>query len=341
MAPVSPVPSFTQIKYSITNDGNVFTLSCLVSRSLSKSNLCWQILGIAIVSLNRPHYRNPIGRTCTLELDKAFEVACADDSVKVIILRAEGDSFSSGHDLGTPEEKNDPVVQSLVAQGVRGEYEKWSYLDVDMCLKWRSLRKPLICAVKGVSIPLINVYVVYHGFAVMAIADIVIAADNVKLMPSLVEFTSLPHDLQLNVRKCKEIFFTQRFILADEAEELGIVNRVVPTGREDEEALALARVIAKSDPFQLRMMKLTANQALDAAGYSVSARSGLSHWTAYRASSNDPSSLSVQSGTKRFAPIKDSEKEDVMYWTRTASRKSSFKRKEAGSVAVSGVKGRL
>ncbi|KXS14704.1 ClpP/crotonase [Gonapodya prolifera JEL478] len=287
-APTPRVDNFTQIAYSVTPDG------------------------IAIVSLNRPKYRNPIGRTCTLELDAAFTAACNDDAVKVIILRGEGDSFSSGHDLGTPDEKKDATVSKLQADGFRGDYERWSYLDVDMCLKWWNMRKPLICAVKG--------YVVYHAFAVMAIADIIIAADDVKLMPSLVEFTSLPWDLNLNIRKTKELLYSQRFILADEAEELGIVNRIVPRGKEDEEALGLARIIVKTDPFQLRMMKLAANQAADSAGYSVNIRSSLSHWTAYRASSTDPASNAVATGSKRFAPIKESEKEDVMYWSRTAPK---------------------
>jgi len=55
---------------------------------------------------------------------------------------------------------------------IRGDYEKWSELDVEMCLKWRQMRKPLICGVSG--------YVVYHGTALMSCADIVIASSDVK-----------------------------------------------------------------------------------------------------------------------------------------------------------------
>lgn len=56
-----------------------------------------------------------------------------------------------------------------------------------------------------------------------------IAADDLKYMPSLVEYTTLPWDLHLNARKAKEIFFSQRFVLAEEAFQIGLVNKVRPT----------------------------------------------------------------------------------------------------------------
>lgn len=69
----------------------------------------------------------------------------------------------------------------------------------------------------------------------------------------MVQAFMLPWDLALNARKVKEIILTKRFVEAREAEELGLVNRVVETGREDEEAIAMANLIAKNtDPFQAR-----------------------------------------------------------------------------------------
>jgi enoyl-CoA hydratase/carnithine racemase len=60
---------------------------------------------------------------------------------------------------------------------MRGDYERWYSLDLEMCLRWRSIRKPVICAAKG--------FTIYHGAAVMSVADIVIASDDLKYMPSL------------------------------------------------------------------------------------------------------------------------------------------------------------
>src|SRR5436309_6735653 len=62
---------------------------------------------VAVVTLNRPEYRNPIGRICIEELDDAFSRAVKDDAIRVIVLRAEGQHFSAGHDLGTPAKLKD------------------------------------------------------------------------------------------------------------------------------------------------------------------------------------------------------------------------------------------
>lgn len=62
---------------------------------------------IAKVVLNRPRYKNAQSRLMIEEMDHAFVTANADDDVRVIILAAAGDTFSSGHDIGTPEEKED------------------------------------------------------------------------------------------------------------------------------------------------------------------------------------------------------------------------------------------
>ena len=62
---------------------------------------------IARVILNRPQYRNAQSRLMRDEMDDAFRCAIEDDQVVVIILSGAGDSFSSGHDLGTPEELAD------------------------------------------------------------------------------------------------------------------------------------------------------------------------------------------------------------------------------------------
>lgn len=103
--------------------------------------------GIATVMLNRPHYRNAFGRITTYEVDRAFSAACEDDSVGAIILCGAGEHFCSGHDLGTPEQLAD-IEASPYQPGVRGEMKKWRATDSEMCLKWRSLPKPTICAVQ-------------------------------------------------------------------------------------------------------------------------------------------------------------------------------------------------
>ncbi len=60
------------------------------------------VTGVAIVTLNRPDYRNAQNSVMTYALDAAFERAVEDDEVKVIVLAGNGKHFSAGHDLGTP-----------------------------------------------------------------------------------------------------------------------------------------------------------------------------------------------------------------------------------------------
>lgn len=80
----------------------------------------------------------------THELDRAFRRACDDHTIRVILLRADGTHFSSGHDLGTDEHMED--LRSVpYERGLRGDFEKWESLDVDMCLRWRHLAKPGKC----------------------------------------------------------------------------------------------------------------------------------------------------------------------------------------------------
>jgi enoyl-CoA hydratase/carnithine racemase len=62
---------------------------------------------VARIILNRPDYRNAQSTALLKELDRAFEEAADDDDVRVIILAGAGDHFSSGHDLGTPDERAD------------------------------------------------------------------------------------------------------------------------------------------------------------------------------------------------------------------------------------------
>jgi len=52
--------------------------------------------------MNRPEYNNAQNSQMTYALDKALQLACNDDDVKVIVLAGEGKHFSAGHDIGTP-----------------------------------------------------------------------------------------------------------------------------------------------------------------------------------------------------------------------------------------------
>ena len=152
--------------------------------------------------------------------------------------------------------------------------------------------------------------------------------DDAKFMPSLVEATFLPWDT--HPRKAKEIMMMQRFVMADEAQELGIVNRVVPRADLMKEAVAAAGLLAGFDSFHMEMIKLTCNQAQDSPGLTAGVRSTLSNWAIYRSAANDPDSTAVGGrvgmeggGAKKFAPVAEALQPGVPFeWTTAAGGRS-------------------
>ena len=90
---------------------------------------------VAIITLNRPAVRNAISRKMTYELDAAFRTACTDPAVRVLLLNAAGDNFCSGHDLGSKAHLSELASPPQYEPGVSGDVEKWSELDVEMCLR--------------------------------------------------------------------------------------------------------------------------------------------------------------------------------------------------------------
>jgi len=222
---------------------------------------------VAKVITNRPRYKNAQSRLMIEEMDDAFAAANADDDVRVIILAAAGDTFSSGHDIGTPEEKED-MRRRPFPKGVRGEYALSRYLFLDTTLRWRDLDKPTIAQVQGMCI--------FGGWMFAAAMDLVVASDDAQFLPALMQYFSIPWDIP--IRKAKEAMFRSRFIGAEEACNLGFVNLVVPRERLEEETMALANEIAENDPFTLRMVKWAANSAQDAMGFSNSIRNAHSHY---------------------------------------------------------------
>ena len=222
---------------------------------------------IAKLTLNRPRYKNAQSRLMIEEMDQAFAAANTDDDVRVIILAAAGDTFSSGHDIGTPEEKED-MRRRPFPKGVRGEYALSRYLFLDSTLRWRDLGKPTIAQVQGKCI--------FGGWMFAAAMDLIVAADDAMFLPALMQYFSAPWDLP--IRKAKEAMFRSRFIGAEEACRLGFVNLVVPRERLADETLAFAREIAENDPFTLKMLKWATNSAQDAMGFSNSIRNAHSHY---------------------------------------------------------------
>jgi len=214
---------------------------------------------VAIVSLDRPQYRNAQSRHLLDELDIAFDWAVANDEVRVIVVRGEGPHFSSGHDLGTPEELQDREDRPWPPGWLGDQRRSWE-LNVANTLRWRDLPKPTIAAVQGMCI--------YGGWMVASAMDLIVAADDARFLPAHFQYFSVPWDL--GPRKTKELLWLAEFIDADQAEELGFVNHVVEREDLDRFVLELANRIASQDAFVASMIKRSVNEMQDQQGFRTS-----------------------------------------------------------------------
>jgi enoyl-CoA hydratase len=238
---------------------------------------------VAVVSLNRPQYRNAQSRILLEEMDAAFAKAAADRDVRVVILRGEGQHFSAGHDLGTPEQIADREERPD-EPGIRGRYKRGYDLFVDMSLRWRDLEKPTIAAVQG--------YCIFGGWMIASAMDLIFAADDAMFLASAFQYFTPPWDL--GVRKTKEILFESRFITAQEAKDHGLVNRVYPRDQLDARTMAYARRVAENDPFLVRMAKAAVNQTQDIQGFPAAIRDAYALYVIRAAGEGDPGAVAAE-----------------------------------------------
>lgn len=226
---------------------------------MSYQTIIYEPGAVARVIMNRPEYRNAQSRLMIEELDDAFFAAEADHDVRVVVFSGNGSSFSAGHDLGSPPELADRKERGYPRD--RGErYARSEELFLNATLRWRNLRKPTIAMVHG--------YCIFGGYMFAAAMDLVFASDDALFLPSQLQYFSAPWDL--GPKKAKEILFENRFLTADEARDMGFVNRVYPRDELEKETLAYAARCAENNSLGLRMLKFSINNAWDVQGYSAS-----------------------------------------------------------------------
>ena len=216
---------------------------------------------VARVILNRPRHMNAQSRLMRDEMDDAFTRAAEDDEVGVIVLSGAGDHFSSGHDLGTPEEIADRQERGYPTDRF-GRYRRVRATTLENSLRWRNLPKPTIAMVHG--------YCIFGGWIFAAAMDIVFASEDALFLPSHVQYFSIPWDI--GPRKAKEVLFEHRFMTAWEAYRHGLVNRVFPGEKLEEETLAYAQRVADNwtrDPIRLRTFKFSINHMMDTMGFTA------------------------------------------------------------------------
>jgi enoyl-CoA hydratase len=240
---------------------------------------------IGVITLNRPEYRNAQGYLMLDELERAFDLAGADENIRVVLLRGAGGVFSTGHDLGTPEE-----VEYRIALGAKPgieTYDQFKRYNLDLLVKWRNFPKPTI---EG--------YCIYAGWMLAAAMDVVFASDTAEFLAGFVEYMSIPWDI--GIRRAKELCFESRFISAEEAHDYGFVNRVLSPTDLERETYAWARRVAENSPEALRLAKIQLNKAQDAQGFTQAVEDSLGD---YQAMLHMPGSTLLMKGERRLHTV--------------------------------------
>jgi len=224
--------------------------------------------GVREIVLSRPEAYNTINLALRDELSAALDEADADDSVKVILLRAEGRAFCAGYDLGWSTEAQAAVDSQRVWDSIADMREIGSFVDVFAKL-WDG-RKPSVAAVQG--------WCVAGGTDLVMCADLIVAADNASFGYPPARVWGTPTTAmwvyRLGFQQAKRWLFTGDEIRAREAERIGLALEVVRDADLEERATDLARRIARIPANQLIMLKALCNQPAEAMGLAASRRLG-------------------------------------------------------------------
>jgi enoyl-CoA hydratase len=222
---------------------------------------------VALITMNRPQYHNAQSYPMLDSLDSALERAMDDPEIRVAIVTGAGPHFSSGHDLGTPEQVATREERGIPADGI-GFYDSFRKYNFDYCLKWRNMPKPTIAMVRG--------YCIFGGWMIATSMDLIFADDTAKFLSSQFEYFTVP--LDVGARKAKELLFESRFIDGNEAMDYGFVNRVYPAVDLERETIAYAKRCAETGAFGLRMAKLAVNHTQDIQGYTAAVEAGFADY---------------------------------------------------------------
>ncbi len=202
---------------------------------------------IAVLTLNRPEARNSLSEALLAALGAELDAIAGDRRLRAVILAANGPAFSAGHDLKElTAHRNDPD---------RGRAYFKFIMETCSAVMQRIVRlpQPVIAAVQGTATA--------AGCQLVASCDLAVASSAAKFATPGVNiglFCSTPMvALSRNVSRkhAMEMLLTGDMIAAEEAERIGLINRVVAPGTERAEAMKLAKQIASKSASTVKIGK--------------------------------------------------------------------------------------
>ena len=215
--------------------------------------------GVVLVTLNRPHRMNAITFQMFDEMHDLCRGLLADRDARAVVITGAGRGFCAGLDLDDAETLPDMTPHEMML----GQ-QHWAGAFVN----FHELPQPVIAAVNGPAAG--------GGLGLALVADIRLASPTARFNAAFVRIGlsagdvgvswSLPRVVGLG--RAAEIMLTGRFVDAEEAATIGLVNRVVPEDALLDEAFAVAEQIAANTPFGVTLTKRVLNANVDAGSLS-------------------------------------------------------------------------
>jgi enoyl-CoA hydratase/carnithine racemase len=198
--------------------------------------------GIARLTLNQPAKYNTLSVAMLAELQNMLDAINTDDSVRVVILAANGKAFSAGHDLKEMRSSNDRAFhQGLFQQSSR------------MMLTINQMSQPVIAEVDGIATA--------AGCQLVANCDLAVATTESRFAVSGVNLglfcstPAVPLSRNLSRKRAMQMLLTGDFISANQALEYGLINELVDAELLKQTTQSIAEKIAAKSPFAIKLGK--------------------------------------------------------------------------------------
>ncbi len=205
---------------------------------------------ICLLSINRPNALNALTTEVLKELKAAIEIVENDQDIFVLVITGEGKAFVAGADIVEMKDKN------------AEEARTFAKLGIEVFRKLELMEKPVIAAVNG--------FALGGGCELAMSCDIRIAGEKAKFGQPEVGLGITPGfagtqrlSRLVGIAKAKELIFTADIINAQEAEKIGLVNKVVPQEELLDIAMEMAKKIASKGQIAVRYSKAAINRGIE------------------------------------------------------------------------------
>jgi enoyl-CoA hydratase len=207
--------------------------------------------GVATITLNRPEALNAFSKEVVEEILSALDDTKKDETIRAVVLTGAGEkAFSAGAD-----------IKSMAGMNAFGAREL-SLMGEKLCSSLENLEKPVVAAING--------YALGGGLEVAMACDLRIASENAKVGQTEINIGLIPGwggtqrlTRLVGMTKAKEMVFTGKIVDAKTAEQMGIVNAVVPAGMFRETVRQFAQDLASKAPVAIKVAKVLINRGSD------------------------------------------------------------------------------